>query len=106
MLIERIREEHFTHTNGIGAIDNDDIEGGIRRFRHVSDTIANDHVRTGVIPCFPGDLWQMLLGQLDNRAVDLHHDSFFNGLVLKHTPKNATIARADDQHTPRVRVSE
>ena len=53
-----------------------------------------------------GEFREMLLGEFDDRRVDLDLGEAFDRLVLEHLFGDAAIAAADDQHLARAAVGE
>ena len=104
--VEFVGEQHFTHADRVGRVDDDGIERCIRRGAHIVDPVADDHVRPRVGPGIAADRGQEFLAQADDFAVDLHHHRAGDVAVLQHPAQHAAVASADDQHPVGIAMCE
>ena len=73
---------------------------------HVVDPVADDHLGARIAPGLARDIRHELLREPDHLAVDLDHHRALDVAVLQHAPQHAAIARADDEHAPRIAMGE
>ena len=62
------------------------------------DPVAHDDLGARIVPRVARDLRQVLAGEADHLAVDLHHHRARDVAVLQDPPQHAAVAGADDQH--------
>ena len=90
---------------GSVEIDHDDVEA-LGRLGHVLGAVGDDDLRARVLEGLAGYGRQILLGEIDHIAVDLHHHDALDRLVLQHLLEQPAVAPADDEDPPRVAVGD
>ena len=99
--VERLAEQHLGDAGRVGAVDDDHVDAGVGRLRHVGDAVADDDAGAGVVPRVASERRQVGAGETNDLAVDLDHHRALNGAMLQHAAQHAAIAGADDQHPSR-----
>ena len=89
----------------IGRIDDDDVEAPIG-LGDVFHAVGDDEIEAFVGEHRLGELRKMLLGEFDDRGVDLDLGEALDRFVLEHLFRDTAVAAADDQHFPGVAMGQ
>ena len=91
--------ERLAGALGIGAVEEDHVEGLQVPAGDIGRAVADDQLEARILPR-RSDRAEVTLAGLDDLAVDLDHHQRLDAGVAEHLAGGPTVAAADQQHAP------